>query len=70
MAKLARDDKSSTLGETSPSVCILLKNMFDPNVETEPGWEKEVEEDVKSECTKYGEVLHIAVDKVSDKVGF
>lgn len=33
--------------------------------ETEPEWEKDIEEEVKEECSKYGEVLHIEVDKGS-----
>ena len=36
--------------------------MFDPSEETEPDWDKELSEDVKSECAKYGNVLHCSVD--------
>jgi RNA-binding protein 39 len=67
MAKLARSDDLKIREvqiEHSPSVCILLKNMFDPAEETEPGWEKEVENEIKGECQKYGEIVHIAVDVV------
>ncbi|KAI8928303.1 hypothetical protein BC831DRAFT_390768, partial [Entophlyctis helioformis] len=42
--------------------CVLLKNMFDPSEETEPGWAKEIEEDVRDECTKFGKIVHVAVD--------
>ncbi|KAJ3108071.1 hypothetical protein HDU97_002306 [Phlyctochytrium planicorne] len=34
--------------------------------ETEPGWDKEIEDDVRAECNdKYGKVVHIAVEKES-----
>ena len=36
--------------------------MFDPDEETEDDWEKDLAEDVKIECQKYGKVRHIAVD--------
>ncbi|KAJ3202497.1 hypothetical protein HDU67_000533 [Dinochytrium kinnereticum] len=73
MAKLARRD-DGLLGNLkkpvpvtpvqNPTRCILLKNMFDPETETEPGWDKEIEDDVKAECdAKYGKVVHISVDK-------
>jgi len=29
--------------------------------ETEPGWEKEIEEEVGGECSKYGKILNIVV---------
>ncbi|KAJ4911825.1 CC1-like protein [Raphanus sativus] len=48
-----------------PSECLLLKNMFDPATETEPGFDEEIKEDVHDECSKYGEVKHIYVDKNS-----
>ncbi|KAL0874655.1 hypothetical protein Bca101_024360 [Brassica carinata] len=48
-----------------PSECLLLKNMFDPATETEPYFDEEIKEDVNDECSKYGEVKHIYVDKNS-----
>ncbi|TPX47632.1 hypothetical protein SeMB42_g00393 [Synchytrium endobioticum] len=82
MAKLARDDSllasssQAAAPQSMPKVsvpqiatrCVLLKNMFDPAEETEPNWEKDIEEDVKQECSKYGQVQHVAVDK--DSAGF
>ena len=47
------------------SCCVVLKNMFDPDEETEEDWEKDLAEDVKIECSKYGRVRHIAIDKHS-----
>ncbi|KAG5377842.1 hypothetical protein IGI04_025684 [Brassica rapa subsp. trilocularis] len=50
-----------------PSECLLLKNMFDPSTEvgTELGFDKDIEEDVRDECSKFGELNHIFVDKNS-----
>ncbi|KAF8112706.1 hypothetical protein N665_0062s0054 [Sinapis alba] len=51
-----------------PSECLLLKNMFDPSTETEPEFDEDIKEDVKDECSKFGELNHIFVDKNS--IGF
>ncbi|KAF3535927.1 hypothetical protein F2Q69_00018630 [Brassica cretica] len=48
-----------------PSECLLLKNMFDPATETELNFDEDIKEDVGDECSKYGEVKHIYVDKNS-----
>ncbi|XP_028765957.1 RNA-binding protein 39 isoform X2 [Neltuma alba] len=47
----------------SPSECLLLKNMFDPTTETEPDFDIDIKEDVEEECSKFGRVKHIYVDK-------
>ncbi|GAY60257.1 hypothetical protein CUMW_200540 [Citrus unshiu] len=49
----------------SPSECLLLKNMFDPAMETDPDFDLEIQGDVEEECSKYGRVKHIHVDKRS-----
>ncbi|KAL5075269.1 hypothetical protein RYX36_014253 [Vicia faba] len=49
----------------TPSNCLLLKNMFDPSTETEPDFDLDIKEDVEEECSKYGRVKHIYVDKNS-----
>ncbi|KAK4356181.1 hypothetical protein RND71_025152 [Anisodus tanguticus] len=46
-----------------PSECLLLKNMFDPATETDPEFDLDIKDDVKEECSKYGRVKHIHVDK-------
>ncbi|KAG0469458.1 hypothetical protein HPP92_016158 [Vanilla planifolia] len=46
-----------------PSECILLKNMFDPNTETDPDFDLDIKEEVQEECTKFGPLKHIYVDK-------
>jgi len=48
-----------------PSECLLLKNMFDPTTETDPEFDLDIKEDVQEECSKYGRVKHIYVDKNS-----
>ncbi|GAV77236.1 RRM_1 domain-containing protein/RRM_5 domain-containing protein [Cephalotus follicularis] len=48
-----------------PSECLLLKNMFDPTLETEPDFDLDIKEDVKEECSKFGNLKHIYVDKNS-----
>eukprot|EP00299_Pterocystis_sp_00344_P018711 c9333_g1_i4.p1 GENE.c9333_g1_i4~~c9333_g1_i4.p1 ORF type:complete len:391 (+),score=95.36 c9333_g1_i4:474-1646(+) len=46
----------------NPSPCLVLKNMFDPDSEdTEDGFTyRDIEEDVKEECSQFGDVLHIS----------
>ncbi|XP_028798556.1 RNA-binding protein 39 isoform X2 [Neltuma alba] len=46
----------------APSECLLLKNMFDPNDE-EPDFDLDIKEDVEAECSKFGKLRHVYVDK-------
>ncbi|CAK7329463.1 unnamed protein product [Dovyalis caffra] len=46
-----------------PSDCLLLKNMFDPKTESEPDFDLDIKEDVQEECSRFGTVKHIYVDK-------
>jgi RNA-binding protein 23/39 len=48
-----------------PSPCIVLKNMFNPAEETSPDFDVEIAQDVSEECSQYGRVLHVHVDKNS-----
>lgn len=48
-----------------PSECLMLKNMFDPKAETEPDFDLDIKEDVEAECSKFGKLKHIYVDKKS-----
>ena len=43
----------------------VVKNMFDPKEEQGDSWDKEIEEDVVDEVSKYGKVKHCFVDKTS-----
>ncbi|KAG6885568.1 hypothetical protein C0993_012570 [Termitomyces sp. T159_Od127] len=73
MQKLARTEPAFTLPEpvarpnitqTMQSRSVLLKNMFDPEEETERDWDKDLAEDVKGECEdKYGLVEAIKVER-------
>jgi len=49
----------------NPTECLLLKNMFDPATETDPEFDMDIKEDVEEECSKYGRVKHIYVDRNS-----
>ncbi|KAJ4715957.1 RNA-binding protein 39-like [Melia azedarach] len=51
-----------------PSECLLLKNMFDPNNETYEEFDVDIKEDVEGECSKFGKLKHIFVEK--DSAGF
>ncbi|PAN51533.1 hypothetical protein PAHAL_9G600800 [Panicum hallii] len=60
----------ATLPITSPSIelappseCLLLKNMFDPALETDPDFDLDIRDDVQEECSKFGQLKHIFVDK-------
>lgn len=47
----------------APTECLLLKNMFDPNTETDPDYDLDIKDEVQLECAKYGAVKHIFVEK-------
>ncbi|KQJ96858.1 RNA-binding protein 39 [Brachypodium distachyon] len=47
----------------TPTEFLLLKNMFDPAVETDPDFDLDIRDDVQEECSKFGVVKHIFVDK-------
>ena len=73
MEKLEKRDGSSAtfaqLGEKlrqTVSKCVLLKNVFDPLEETEEGWDLEIEEAMKEECVKYGNIVHIKCDRETE----
>ncbi|KAF8350093.1 hypothetical protein F5887DRAFT_1059288 [Amanita rubescens] len=74
MQKLARIEPTPRLEPiTKPNIpqamqsrSVLLKNMFDPEEETEHNWEKDLAEEVKQECEgQYGKVEAIKVEKDS-----
>lgn len=59
--------EQGVLGPASPipTQCLLLKNMFDPAEETQPGWDEEIAQDVREECGKFGQVDFVHVDAAS-----
>jgi len=48
-----------------PSTCVVVKHMFDPKEEKDPDFHLDIKEDVEEECTKFGKLKHIFVDKGS-----
>ncbi|KAF5374767.1 hypothetical protein D9758_000315 [Tetrapyrgos nigripes] len=72
MQKLARTESQPSLPEPiKPNIpqamqsrSVLLKNMFDPEEETEKDWDKDLAMDVQGECEeKYGQVVAIKVER-------
>ncbi|KAJ7092692.1 splicing factor CC1-like protein [Mycena epipterygia] len=72
MQKLARIEPAHqpepitrpNIPQSMQSRSVLLKNMFDPEEETERDWDKDLADDVKGECQeKYGKVEAIKVEK-------
>nr|XP_046199145.1 RNA-binding protein 39-like isoform X2 [Oncorhynchus gorbuscha] len=45
--------------------CLQLSNMFNPQLENEPGWDVEIQDDIIEECNKHGGIVHIYLDKNS-----
>ena len=46
----------------TPSITVLIRNMFDPATETEPEWDLDIKEDTTEECSRFGEVKHCYVE--------
>ena len=59
--------EQGVLGPASPipTQCLLLKNMFDPGEEEGEDWDQEIAQEVKTECSKFGNVLFVHVDSTS-----
>ncbi|KAL8664244.1 MAG: hypothetical protein Q9202_003194 [Teloschistes flavicans] len=63
IAKPKTENKPLPVSVNQASRCVLLRNMFNPTEEEGEVWIKELEDDVRAECTeKYGKVVHIALD--------
>ena len=45
--------------------CFMLSNMFNPATETDPDWDKDLAMEIAEECSQYGGVVHVKVDKTS-----
>lgn len=48
----------------APSTTLLIRNMFDPSEETDPGWDEDIKEDTVQECGKFGQVKHCYVEAI------
>jgi len=75
MQKLARDPTpyqnlvEAPLRRTVPFMttrAVLLTNMFGLSEETEPNWDTDLQDDVREECSRFGQVVHIKVEKDSE----
>ena len=56
----------------APSLCVLMKNMFDPNGDDEkndPEFFNDLQEDVQEECGKYGAVVSAKVKPTTAGTG-
>ncbi|KAI0076065.1 splicing factor, CC1-like protein [Panus rudis PR-1116 ss-1] len=66
LTNFMRTSAKPNIPQTMQSRSVLLKNMFNPEEETERDWDKDLADDVKSECEeKYGRVDFIKVEKES-----
>ncbi|TEB35085.1 splicing factor, CC1-like protein [Coprinellus micaceus] len=76
MQKLARTEQPTVpepvsrpnIPQNMQSRSVLLKNMFNPEEETEANWDKELADEVKGECeSKYGPVTALKVERDSEQ---
>jgi RNA-binding protein 39 len=73
MAKLNRDHAIQTppmptyLQQPTLTISryLLLKNMFNPDEEEGADWDQDIKSDILEECSKYGSIQHIFVEKYS-----
>ena len=68
LQRRAAEAQQGVLGPASPipTECVLLKNMFRAEEETEDEWWLDIAEDVREECAQFGEVTHVFVDRESE----
>jgi hypothetical protein len=53
-----RGSESNALGKKElPLDCILLENMYDPELETELNWHVDLLDEVLDECKKFGNIV-------------
>lgn len=45
----------------NPSKTLLVHNMFNKDEETDPGWENDIQEEFREECSKYGTIISVKV---------
>jgi RNA-binding protein 39 len=67
-SRAAAESTQGVLGPASPipTECVLLKNMFRPEEETEDEWWLDIARDVEEECAQFGVVKHAFVDRDSE----
>ena len=55
------DDPTKIGNADHPTPNILVRNMFDKDQETEPGWETDIQQEFREECSKYGAIERVVV---------
>ncbi len=45
----------------NPTRHLLVHNMYNKDEETDPGWEKEIKEEFRDECSKFGKIEEVTV---------
>jgi len=48
-------------GSESPTMSILVHNMFDKDEETDEGWEEDIKQEFEEECSKFGKLCNVVV---------
>jgi len=72
MTKLARDKENMAFADkltVTTSSCLHLKNMFsptDPDIHSNPNFEQDIADDIKDECSRFGRIMHVSVDRRSN----
>lgn len=61
----AAPSASLNIPMVQPTVCVIIKNMFDPTQEKDADFDLDIKEDVEEEANKFGPIKHIFVDKNS-----
>lgn len=55
------DDPKKVGGADSPTVNILVHNMYDKDEETDDGWEEDIKQEFEEECSKFGKLGKVIV---------
>lgn len=61
VAPLGSPDAKIVGNADTPTKNVLIRNMFDKDKETDPGWEKDIKEEFEDECSKYGTITSVTV---------
>jgi len=59
--KIEVDDHKKVGGSDSPTVNILVHNMYDKDEETDEGWEEDIKQEFEEECSKFGKLCKVIV---------
>ena len=59
--KTDKDDPTKIGNAHRPTRHLWVRNMFDKNTETEPGWEADIRAEFVEECRQFGTIEHVQV---------